>query len=110
MLQTRVAYASFIACVLLIAFGVFEGNIRVETVQPNGLPEISYPYSAISFFAEIACAFLLLFGTMLLFASHRGRASDVRQFLGSILVSAGVTTIYFASFVFLANVLDEGPR
>lgn len=111
MLPKWVAIISYVASPLLYLLALFTGNIRVEAAQSNGLAEIQYPYSGVSFFATLVALGVLFFGITLSFAILRGRTAKLRRpFLGSGLLSAGVLAILFAVFWYLANWLDEGPR
>ncbi|MDA4127972.1 MAG: hypothetical protein OK422_00670 [Thaumarchaeota archaeon] len=109
--ESLVAISSYIDSALLYLLAIFSGNIRVETTQSNGLPEILYPYSGVSVLAALAALGFLFFGVTLSLAIISGRtAKPGRPFLGSALLSAGVLAILFAVFVYLANLQDIGPR
>jgi len=79
-------------------------NIRVETIQPNGLPEIQYPYGGISVLMYWIALGLLVFGVVLNVAVRGGRL-PVRPLLGSGLLALGLTVTPIAALVFWA---DEG--
>jgi len=79
-------------------------NIRVETIQPNGLPEIQYPYGAYSFLMHWLALGFLVFGVALNLAVRGGRL-PVRPLLGSGLLALGLTVTPLAALVFWA---DEG--
>ncbi len=104
-----VAVASCAASALLFLLTSFAGNIRVETIQPDGLPEIKYPYSGPFLF--LAALGALIFSVTLSLVILRGRtANPLRPLLGSGLFSIGVSAILFGVFWFLANWQDEVPR
>ncbi|MCL5067068.1 MAG: hypothetical protein M1368_01785 [Thaumarchaeota archaeon] len=104
-----VAAVSCVASALLFLFALFGSNFRVETIQPNGLPEILYPLFGFAFFAMFASVGVLLFAVTL---STLGKRSAIisRSFLGSGLFSSGVVIVLFAVFMFIFNEQDEGPR
>jgi hypothetical protein len=77
-------------------------NIRVETIQPNGLPEIQYPYGGISVLMSWIALGLLVFGVVLNVAVRGGRL-PVRPLLGSGLLALGLTMTPIAALVFWAN-------
>ncbi|MDV3292635.1 MAG: hypothetical protein LYZ70_00005 [Nitrososphaerales archaeon] len=111
MLPKWVAITSYIASALGYLLALFTGNIRVETAQSNGLAEIQYPYSGVSFFATLVALGVLFFGITLSFAILRGRTAKPRRpLLGSGLLSSGVLAILFAVFWYSVNVQDAGPR
>jgi hypothetical protein len=103
--------ASFIASVLLFLLASYT-SVMVETVQPNGLPEIYAPYGWISFVTTLAAFWVLFFGTALsLVFLWRGTAAPRgRPFFGSGLISSGVYAVLLGAFLSLANMEDEGPR
>jgi hypothetical protein len=74
-------------------------NIRVETIQPNGLPEIQYPYGGISVLMNWIALGLLVFGVVLNVAVRGGRL-PVRPLLGSGLLALGLTVTPIAALVF----------
>lgn len=86
-------------------------GVRVETIQPNGLPRIDYPYYGYGYLASSVAVGLLIFGTVLFIAILQGRTGrPARPLLGSGLMSVGLVVSFFAGFVFLASLSDEGPR
>jgi hypothetical protein len=106
-----VSIVSFISSALLFLLSV-STSFMVETVQPNGLPEIYQPYGLFSFVSSMAALWFLVFGITLLGVALRRRPSGEkrRPFLGSGLVASGVFSILFAAFVAMVNLQDEGPR
>ena len=110
-LPRSVAIASYVASALLFLAGSFAGGIEVRTTCSNCLVSIEYPYSLIAFLTTLASIGLLFFGITLSFAILRGRAAKPRRcFVGSVLLSAGVSAVLFALIWFWANWSDEGPR
>ena len=106
-----VAITSYLASALLLWFASFTGSIVVRTTQPNGLAEIQFAYSGVSFFATLAGLGVLFFGITLSLAILRGRtAKPGRPFLGSGILSAGVVAILFAAYWSLVNWQDDVPR
>jgi len=77
-------------------------NIRVETIQPNGLPEIQYPYAIVSVLMHWIASGLLVFGVALNLAVRGGRL-PVRPLLGSGLMALGLTLTPLAALVFWAD-------
>jgi len=77
-------------------------NFRVETIQPNGLPEIQYPYAIISVLMYWIALGLLVFGVALNLAVRGGRL-PVRPLLGSGLLALGLTVTPLAALVLLAD-------
>lgn len=105
-----VAISAYATSVLVFLFASLAGRVRVVTAQPNGLAEVQYPYSGISFFATVAAFGVLLYGVILSFVVLRGRLDSRRTLLGSGLLSAGILAILFAGFWTTVEMQDEGPR
>jgi len=84
-------------------------DIRVETIQPNGLPEIQYPYGGISVLMNWIALGLLVFGVALNVAVRGGR-TPVRPLLGSGLLALGLTVTSIAALVFWALEGDYEQR
>ena len=84
-------------------------NIRVETIQPNGLPEIQYPYTVISVLMHWIASGLFVFGVALNLAVRGGRL-PVRPLLGSGLLALGLTVTPLAALVFWADDGDYEQR
>jgi uncharacterized membrane protein len=107
----RVAIMAYVASGMLLLFALFAGNIRVETVQSNGLPEILYPYSEVSLFATLASIGVFFFGVILSLAILGGRAAKARRPLtGSGFLSVGVLVILNAMFWYRVNLQDSASR
>ena len=111
MRASRVAFALFLSSALLFILASLTG-FTVETVQPNGLPEIYEPYGWISIISGMAAVWFLAFGVTfsLAFFLRNGLDQVRRQMLGSGLVSSGAFAALFAIFWSMVNLQDEGPR
>jgi hypothetical protein len=72
---------------------------------------VAVSYSSFSFFPTVSAIGLLLFNVILSMSNiGRNSANQTRRLLGSVFLSAGITTVLFAVFVCLVNVEDSGPR
>jgi hypothetical protein len=82
--------ASFVASVLRFLPASYT-TVMVETVQPDGLPEIDAPYGWISLGATLAAFWVLFFGmAFLLVVLWRGTAAPRGHlFFASGLISSG---------------------
>ena len=107
----RVAIVAIVSSAVLFLLSI-STSFMVETVQPNGLPEIYQPYGWISAFSSLAAIWFLIFGMTLSFVApwRRGLGEARRPILGSGLVSGGVFAAFFGAFWSLVNLQDEGPR
>lgn len=102
---------AFISSALLFLLSI-STSFTVETIQPNGLPEIYQPYGWVSFLSSLSAFWFLIFAMSLSAVVLLRRSPDEgrRPILGSGLVSGGVFAVLFAGFWSLVNLQDEGPR
>ena len=84
-------------------------NFRVESVQPNGLPEISYPLGLHALVLQLLGIGLIAFGV--LFILSPVPSLGFRRATGSsALVAGGVPLLALSGFVVLANYSEwQGP-
>jgi hypothetical protein len=97
--------------IILFVLSMIGENFRVQIIQSNGLPEVLYPYSILSFYLTSAAIGLFLFGIVLLVSTGTQGEDNIRSKLsGSGLVAAGLVMIGFAVFLSLVNYSDEQVR
>lgn len=100
----------FIGSIILFIAAPVVANFRVESVQPNGLAQIIYPFELLSYALYSVAFALLLFAItlnlMLLKRDHKLRISIV----SSSFLSSGVTLTSFFSFVFWSLETDYEGR
>jgi len=88
-----------ISAVLFVAAYLLE-NISIETRQPNGLPEIQFPYSSDVVIVQMAATSLLIFGLAFKIAI-RGREKTAntlsRVVIGSAVFGFGLTIFLFSA-------------
>jgi hypothetical protein len=103
-----VAITSYVVSALLYLISTYADNIRVETVQPNGLAEVQYPYLGVFLLPALEALFFAI--TLSIVVLLGRTAMPGRALLGSGLFSAGVLAILFAVFLYSVNLQDVGPR
>lgn len=107
--DTQVSILRFTPLLGILAFLIAAPlqNFRVETVQPNGLPQISYPLWGLGIAAQLSGLGLLVFG--LLFNFSPIRLIGLRRAVGSsILFAAGTTLLVLSGFGILGNSFEWG--
>lgn len=101
----RVTYLVLILGVVLLLVSFPFENYRVESVQSNGLPMISYPLYLAGFYSALLGIGMVVFGVVFMF-SPVALMGFRRAVAGSALIAAGVPSILLSTFGVLASYLE----